>query len=214
MGRAKDFRKYAHSRFPKSSRPVRSTDQREQRKRYLIISEGEKTERNYFESLKKKLPRHLVELNPIGTGANTLSLIKIAEDELSNASIKYDQCWLVFDKDDFPDDRFDNTINSARQKKIECAWSNEAFELWYLLHFEYRNTAMSRKDYKTAISRYLGIKYQKNATDMYARLEKFQDDAIDNAEKLLRLHKGKTPSKSNPATTVHKLIKELKKYLT
>lgn len=40
----------------------------------------------------------------------------------------------------------------AKDNNIGCAWSNEAFELWYLLHFIDRITSMERSEYKNAIS--------------------------------------------------------------
>lgn len=35
---------------------------------------------------------------------------------------------------------------------IEIAWSNEAFELWYLYHFQNVTTGVSRKHYEEKIS--------------------------------------------------------------
>ena len=34
---------------------------------------------------------------------------------------------------------------------VEAAWTNEAFELWYLLHFNFYNTGISRKQYQDLI---------------------------------------------------------------
>src|SRR4030042_2474948 len=110
----------------------------EPRKYFLIVSEGEKTEPNYFEAYKKILPKHLIEIKILGTGENTLKLLDTALKKAAQKS--YDEVWIVFDKDSFPDDNFDNTIFSAPSKKIKCAYSNEAFEIWYLLHFEYYKT--------------------------------------------------------------------------
>ena len=48
---------------------------------------------------------------------------------------------LVYDKDDFPYDDFDNTQFSAEgrsDREIKAAWSNESIELWFC--FISRNT--------------------------------------------------------------------------
>ena len=188
---------------------------RKERSRYLIVCEGEKTEPNYFEALKKKLPRGIIDIEILGIGANTLSIIEFAKEKYSQgqkSSIPYDKVWVVFDKDSFPPSDFDNAIHSAKANDFGCAWSNEAFELWYLLHFEYRNTGMARDEYQKTLSKHLNEKYQKNASDMYNKLEEKQESAIRNAEKLLQFHSGITPSKSNPATKVHLLVKELNEY--
>jgi hypothetical protein len=64
-----------------------------------------------------------------------------------------DRLWVVFDRDSFSPNDFNNAVHRCQNVKpvIGCAWSNEAFELWYLLHFHYYNNGMSRKDYQDAI---------------------------------------------------------------
>ena len=59
--------------------------------------------------------------------------------------MRFDRVWVVFDRDDFND--FNEAIALAERKGYKAAWSNEAFELWYLLHFIYLDTAISRADY-------------------------------------------------------------------
>jgi len=183
---------------------------------YLIVCEGKQTEPNYFKALKKQLPRGILNIDVLGTGADTQTIVNIAENkniESKETSRPYDKVWVVFDRDQFPLDKFDNAIKSAEAKKIGCAWSNKAFELWYLLHFEYCVTKMSCKEYNKSLSNHLKSKYQKNDPNMYEKLKSLQGTAIKNSERLLKMHLGATPSRLNPATTVHLLVKELNKYL-
>ncbi len=96
----------------------------------------------------------------------------------------------------FPATKFDNAIIKAGAHGINCAWSNEAFELWYLLHFVNRNSAMGREDYKSAISSAVNASpkyklrkaysYQKNDPKNYEIMNKYgdQDMAIRYAERL------------------------------
>ena len=63
--------------------------------------------------------------------------------------MKFDRVWVVFDKDDFND--FNEAIALAGRKGFMAGWSNEAFELWYLLHFVYLDSAISRADYITKL---------------------------------------------------------------
>lgn len=154
----------------------------------LIVCEGEKTEPNYFEGFKQDLPKGVLESNRIdveGEGKNTLSLI----DEIIRfrarreraLSRKFDQTWAVFDRDSFPAQNFNNAIFKAAgiDPVIHCAWTNEAFELWYCLHFYYVQHAMPRADYKKRISEELTKRmgkpfvYQKNDSRMYALLMEY-----------------------------------------
>ncbi len=63
--------------------------------------------------------------------------------------------------------------------KTEAAWSNEAFEIWYLLHFEFYNTRITRDTHKQRIQANFISKgledfvYAKNRTDMFDLLAKY-----------------------------------------
>ena len=184
---------------------------------YLIVCEGEKTEPNYFESFKERLKKGAVKVKVIGDGTDTLRVVQAAKriyERSLRTPTPYDKVWVVFDRDSFPPSDFDNAIHSADANNFGCAWSNEAFELWYLLHFEFRNSAMSRTEYKKCLSAHLGEKYKKNDPDMYRKLENNQEQAVRNSARLLEQHNGQPPSKSNPATQVHLLVEELNEYRT
>jgi hypothetical protein len=161
----------------------------EERQRFLIVCEGEKTEPNYFESFIQILPRQVVQLEIFGEGANTLSLVakaKALRDRRVSSDYPFDQVWVVFDRDSFEPDDFDNAIHKVEACGMHCAWSNEAFELWYILHFEFRNTGMSRTEYQGKLGELLGETYRKNASDMYQKLLRIgkQSQAMDWAKVL------------------------------
>jgi len=104
----------------------------------------------------------------------------------AEAGYPFDQVWVVFDRDSFPPDDFDNAIAMAEADKIKCAWSNEAFELWYIIHFEDRKSAMSRDEYQATLTHYLGKPYRKNAEDMFERLQRYGDRTVAEAAELCR----------------------------
>ena len=119
------------------------------------------------------MPPHVVQLEILVVGANTLSLVARAQeikDDRARGDYPFDQVWIVFDLDSFEADNFDNAIYKADAAKMRCAWSNEAFELWYIMHFYYRDTGIHRKEYQAKLSDLLGEPYRKNATDMYEKL--------------------------------------------
>lgn len=197
------------------------------RRFYLIICEGEKTEPNYFESLKNDLPKGVLDVcdfKIIGTGHNTVSLVRKAKTLRKNWKAEtnriIDKMWVVFDKDSFSEHSFNTAIQSciSNNPEIDCAWSNEAFELWYLLHFHYYNTGISRKQYQDLIEEnfkskgLINYKYKKNSTEMYSLLETYgnRQTAIKHAVKLESLYAGQQNySSQNPCTMVYKIVAEL-----
>ena len=201
----------------------RQSDTKLKRKFILIVCEGEKTEPNYFESIRKNLKKGLLEVEIQGLGRNTLDVVEEA-DRLrhkykSEKNRIYDEVWAVFDKDSFLTANFDNAINKGESLKenIFCAWTNEAFELWYLLHFEFVNVPMNREDFKPFIEKQISaksgkpFKYLKNSEEMYQLLLEYGDEtqAIKWAETLEKLYTDKKYSTHNPCTMVHKLVSRL-----
>lgn len=178
----------------------------------LIVCEGEKTEPNYFRSF--KLSSAVVRVE--GYGANTKSLVKKAVDIRKRARIDdeiFDQVWCVFDKDSFSLQNFNAAFDLAKRNNIRIAYSNEAFELWYLLHFNYYDSAISRDAYKKKLSKLLNHPYKKNSRSMYKELLCKQEAALTNAPRLIKTYNPVDPGRDNPSTTVHKLVEELNKYL-
>lgn len=183
----------------------RSIDTKAVRKRFLIVCEGEKTERNYFRRF--RVPGKIIDVK--GIGFNTISLVK----EALNLRVKaeYDQVWCVFDRDSFPAQNFNAALNLAASKGIEVAYSNEAFELWYLLHFDYHHAGITRKAYIEILERKLGHTYEKNSEFMFDELESKIQIAIRNAQRLLENYVPRHPERDNPSTTIHLLVEELLK---
>lgn len=137
--------------------------------RFLIVCEGEKTEPNYFRRF--RVPKLVVDVQ--GLGYNTIRLVREAVTQCETAQKNrepYDQVWCVFDRDSFPAAHFNTAIEIARQNNIQVAYSNEAFELWYLLHFIYLNTGITRQDYIERLENHLGHPYLKNSTGVYDEL--------------------------------------------
>jgi hypothetical protein len=198
---------------------TRIVEARLERERFLIVCEGEKTEPNYFKAFIRELPPHIIDVVILGEGMNTLILVDTAisvRDEHAIGDYSFDHVWVVFDRDSFQADDFDNAIHKAQAAEIKCAWSNEAFELWFILHFEYRNTEMSRDEYKGRLSILLDRPYLKNSEDMYLTLSRIgnQTQAIAWAKTLSNnfTNRAIPPSRSNPCTTVYLLVEKLNEY--
>lgn len=181
------------------------------RKTFLIVCEGTKTEPNYFRSFEVLSAK--VEIR--GTGRNTLSLVHYAERILDERDEEFDEVWLVFDKDSFSSVSFNNAVffcQAHHDEGFRVAYSNEAFELWYLLHFELITKPISRFNYNAMLSKRMKTYYKKNLPNMYQQLLPRQPLAIENA-KLLYEKRSNSPAKDNPSTTVFQLVEELNRHL-
>ncbi|SFH01126.1 RloB family protein [Sporolactobacillus nakayamae] len=124
----------------------RQTGQRSQIKNLiLIVCEGKQTEPNYFRGFK------LTNVDVEGAGAGPMTVVERAKEiilEQRKLGKNYDQIWCVFDRDDFSAERFNNAIMTTRQlRNFHSAYSKQAFELWYVLHYEYLNSGITREDY-------------------------------------------------------------------
>lgn len=218
MAKKKSFSSISVSSFgmsPTAHKPVEVVC------RILIVCEGEKTEPNYFKSFGRiNRGGTVYEVDCEGGKINTVQVVNKAI-EMSDAAIAagrpYDSVWAVFDKDNFPDAHFNAAIQKAYANGIDCAWSNEAFELWYVFHFVNRNTPMSRSDYQKELSRHIGMhlkgyKYKKNAPDMRAVLLEFGDEseAIKFAERQAHSFDDERYASHNPATHVYRLVRLLR----
>jgi len=189
---------------------------RTKRKRFLIVCEGEKTEPYYFKSFPITTRPEIVQVDIVPGACESVSLVEMAIHIRDRASDPYDSVWVVMDREDpntLSAGRFNEAIHMAEHESIQVAYSNESFELWYLLHFNYIETALSRSQYSNMLFTCLGKKYQKNSKTMYEDILHKQSDAIRNAKRLLAQYVPRDPERDNPSTTVFELVEELNRYL-
>lgn len=195
---------------------------------HLILCEGEKTEPNYFKEIKnrkgQKYRGEKISVEIEHTKKGRLELLDLAQEKVKKSKIKYSHVWLVYDKDDFGKDDFDNTVfkitelNKNSDTEYHALWSNECIEVWFLLHFIDLKVDPTRKYYIKKLNEnfkknHIKGKYIKNDPQIYNKLEPFQDVAIKHAEKIIEENKEKAPSSISPATTVYEIIKKLGVYL-
>ncbi len=189
---------------------ARKSNFREVKQTFLIVCEGTETERNYFESFRVS---KYVKIVTKGIGRNPSQVVKQA----LNLSQKddYDQVWCVFDRDpsSVTVNDFNTAIQEAKNNNFQVAYSNECFELWYFLHFHFINTPINKNNCEKQLTLLLNMKYQKNSTFMYDKLQDKQSTALKNAEILLKQYHPKNPAQDNPSTTVHLLVQELNKFM-
>ena len=218
--RKEEITKLRQQRREAKASKKRKENVREKLVRFLIVCEGTKTEPHYFEALIKTYISTVREVTIEGEGRATVALVDRAleikqELERKNA-MSFDRVWVVFDKDDFDD--FNEAIKKAHKLGLHSAWTNEAFELWYYLYFEYLDTGISRAAYIEKLEEAFrnrmgdaGFKYQKGNPDNYKLLQQYgrEDLAKRFAKQLRALHNGTDYAKHKPCTMVDKLVEEL-----
>ena len=188
---------------------------------HLFVTEGTKTEPNYLYGLIDELAQQFGndvkrQLIVLPEGINTLFLLEQAEQYLQNTSDFFQHVWILYDLDDFPLDRFDNTVErckalTTRNRKrrygpqFHAIWSNQCFELWFLLHFCPLDADISRDAYRQKLREQLkagGLcqAYEKNDPALFSYLRPFLPDALRNAKQREDTCKGLPPSQCAPCT--------------
>lgn len=198
----------------------RKKNVRERQVRFLIVCEGTKTEPNYFRALLRNNTSRVIDVEIRGEGQGASDLVDEASRikmvlEKRNA-MSFDRVWVVFDKDDRTD--FNKAIDKANKLGFKSAWSNESFELWFCLHFEYLHTPIGRSDYIKKLEKNFkkgkgdnNFKYKKGSPDIYELLKAYgnEDSAKAHAKKLRALYDDDNYAGHNPCTKVDMLVEEL-----
>lgn len=154
----------------------------------------------------------------LGQGMGTLALVHKAIHIKEQEKLKgrtYNQHWVVFDKDDFPENDFNSAILLAQQNGFEVAYSNQAFEFWFYCILIYTKGVASFQIRKM-LSALLGFAYTKKSgvsSKMFNILFSKQEQAINHAKTIMRQFDGNNPAQQESSTTVHLLVKELNKFL-
>jgi hypothetical protein len=196
-----------------SSRFSRKQNTREPRKVIRIYTEGEKTEPNYFNSIKDELRLNEIDIKVAGLGDHTVPLVEWVIERKNELASDDTEWWVVFDRDGHTG--FNQAIQRAEAEGINVAYSNECFELWFILHFEFLNTAIGRNKYYEKLTGLLSKKYDKSTSDIYGLIKDHEAIAIRNAKNLEKMHSdvGITSyEKMDPSTSVHRLVERMRSF--
>ncbi len=191
----------------------------------VIVSEGVKTEVAYINGFVAAINKKYAKFSKRerifvkGTGRNCNGLLAYARKLVETKRPETAVVWLMYDKDDFPYDNFDNTQYSAEsggqknQKRVyKVAWSNESLELWFVLHFQELTVNVGRDKYIDLLEKHCG--YEKNDPMLYQKMRPYTQIALQRAKKQYEAYpEGTPPSQRCPATRVFELVEELQQYL-
>jgi len=201
--------------FSKMSQLRRKQRTRVPRKVYVIVCEGEKTERIYFNRYKSRYSNLKIE-TPNSKCTDPKNLAKFARKQIEKKGLNFkngDNIWCVFDCDENTNEDISQACKTAAND-VKICLSNPNFEFWFLLHYEFIVTRLERSEVIEKLKRKHIPNYSKN-TDVFDDLLNERSVAIDNAKKLNKLH-GKnnielTSVESNPSTQVYRIVEEILK---
>lgn len=192
---------------------------------HLIVTEGTKTEPNYFQAIKEHINQRYpgkIQLDIYGEGDNTVNLFDRACKYAKDNPNVYKHVWVVYDIDDFPPDRINLTAElcvraSTEETIYHPVWSNQCIELWFLLHFCYIQADLHRSEYQEKLSGCMERcgygPYSKGREDIFQTLRPHMEYAVANAKRLEMNNQGRLPAAAAPGTLVHHLIAALQPYL-
>ena len=117
----------------------------DERSKFYILTNGRETEKNYFDLIKSK--KSIFDVKIEYQNSNPVQLVRYASQYLREAN----QVWCVFDIDNnFNDGTLIQAIKLAEETGVQIAYSNIAFEVWLLSHYQkvessYDNTRLIRQ---------------------------------------------------------------------
>lgn len=184
---------------------------------YLVFTDTEDTENEYFKGLKASLPNEIRNelVIKVIRQIKTSELIRTCL-EIRNRHPQYSISWLVFDRDRVTD--FDKIISEAEDNDIKVGWSNPCFEVW--LHAYFQNPPYAQDsvqccgNFGTEFKSKTNQEYQKSDPALYQKLVRFGDEELAiSRSKTLCNSKEKlysNPSEMVPCTKVFLLVEEIR----
>ncbi len=193
----------ATKRKQKKSRPTgRGVPFRNPKKAILVVCEGEKTEEQYFNDMRRIERLHSAKVKVVARG-EPRSIIDFAKTQAKEFEIIV----CIYDCDNRA--KYKNYNIEARDNDFALGVSNPCFELWCLLHYTDQTAAIESRKAISGLKEHLP-QYEKKMGGIYAALQKRQKQAMTRAGKLREMHKkNKAYSYSNPCTTVDEIVQLL-----
>ena len=185
---------------------------REPLARFLIVCEGEVTERAYFNDVRCS-ERGIIHLEIVPGGVpksvveRAVEMKKESDHEAKSHkddNLRYDSVWCVFDVDEHP--FVPEAKQQAQANSINVAVSNPCFELWFLLHFQDQTAHIERKKVQHLCRKYMPGYEKAPACDV---LRPHQAEAIERAIRLDSWQETRNSAGANPSTGVHRLIQQI-----
>lgn len=203
----------------------RKLDRRASYDRILIVSEGSKTEPNYFSEIRAtyRLNTANVEVQPGQHGTAPIQVVQYAKDLFEQGDRHkniqpraFERVYAVFDRDDHISyfnalrlaESLDRKLKSDAKQfiRFEAIASVPSFELWLLLHYEDIQAPLDRDDVMRRLKQYIPT-YEKGASNVFANTRASLVIAIQRSEALAL--KFTADSAPEPYTGIAEVVKLL-----
>jgi hypothetical protein len=207
-----------HPRQRQAKQLERKKPQRPAYDRILIVTEGEKTEVNYFEEIRRyyRLSSTHIRVCNSPYGTTPLQVVEYARDRCRE-TFEWERVFCVIDRDDHQG--YAEALNLAqaldsRERNdlgqpigFSAIPSNPCFELWLLLHFQANEAHIHRNEvFRRLRDRYLRG-YEKGRGGTFEATMQHLDQAYAHAERLRARGQGR--ALANPSTCVDELVRIL-----
>lgn len=151
------------------------------KKSFYIITEGE-TEERYFSEFRQEGRCSGVKIKRVKPCSNQiLSAAKRVWKKERFTLSNYNKQIIVIDKDALTEDDFHAILRQAVDSKIEVVFSNSAFEVWLLAHFEpITRGFLSANELKRRLSNHLTGEYKKGDIRQLRAIVKHFTQAFEN----------------------------------
>ncbi|WP_204036666.1 RloB family protein [Micromonospora qiuiae] len=162
----------------------------------LITTNGESTERAYFDALKRE-PWVGVKVAVAVERGSPVDLVRGAYRRQQEND--YDEAWAVCDVDHYSPGE---ASAAARESGVRLAWSNPCFEVWLLLHLiHHAGHVENAKKARDLLRKHLP-QWDKTALNF----DSFRDGVADACRRAARLDPA---PEGNPSTSVGVLVTAL-----
>jgi len=170
--------------------------------RILIVSEGSKTEPNYFREIRAANRLHTanVEVQPSELGTSSIQVVEYARELFEKGDRHkriqpraFEQVYAVFDRDDHTSyfdalnlaASLDGKLRNDNKQPVifKAIASVPSFELWLLLHYEDIRAPLHRNEVIQRLKQYFPG-YEKGAVGTFATTRQHLDIATLRAERL------------------------------
>lgn len=205
----------------------RKQEQRTSNDRILIVTEGSKTEPNYFKEIRTEYRLSNVVVVPSTQGTAPLQVVQCAQNLFEKGDLSrgirprdFERAFAVFDRDEHCGYsnalRQAKLLNSEYQQRedgtedgtevFQAITSVPCFELWLLLHYEDVHAPLSCGEVMDRLRKHFPD-YDKSMRNVFRTTCKQLEDAIRRAETLNA--RPRADNDSEPFTAVVDLVKML-----
>ena len=189
------------------SKISRQKPTRQPNKVILIVCEGKKTEKNYFQRLKEYLNLTTTIYIVPSAHPDPKQIIKYTKQQKIRQYNEYDEIYCVFDKDSHTLEYVNEVLRMANKNNFKTIVSDPCFEFWILLHFAKITPKFSAN--KSPCEELQKHKDFKKNLPHYSKDYDFKDIIANHLQTAIKNANEINNAKQTPYTEVVKLVENL-----